>query len=118
MNLMQEKEKAKKKMILTAVLCTATTLSGITIVLLSGLLAMAVWLRLLLIGEAALIIACGIALACVLDQESGVYECRNCGERFVPDMKSYVMGAHTLTRRRLKCPKCGEICSCKKRLSR
>lgn len=41
-----------------------------------------------------------------------------CKERFVPDMKEYVMAYHTITRRKLKCPKCGTHKLCKKVLTK
>lgn len=34
-----------------------------------------------------------MAIACVLERDAGVYECKKCGERFVPTMKAYVMAA-------------------------
>lgn len=118
MNLIQEKEEAKKKIILSAIVCTITILAGATLTLLAGLLELQVWVRAVLIGIALVVIFAGIIVACVLDRDAGVYECNYCGEKFVPDMKSYIMGAHTLTRRKLKCPKCGKKSYCKKRLSR
>ena len=36
----------------------------------------------------------------------------------VPDMKSYVMGPHTITKRKLTCPKCGCTKYCKHVLTR
>ena len=36
----------------------------------------------------------------------------------IPDMKSYIMGAHTLTKRKLTCPKCGAHRYCKKVLTK
>ncbi|MBS7194140.1 MAG: helix-turn-helix transcriptional regulator [Clostridiales bacterium] len=60
----------------------------------------------------------GIAIACVLDREAGAFECPECKERFVPDMKSYVMGPHTITKRKLVCPYCGAHKYCKKVLTK
>lgn len=40
------------------------------------------------------------------------------GEKPVPDMKSYVMGPHTITKRKLTCPKCGCTKYCKHVLTR
>lgn len=36
-----------------------------------------------------------------------------CKERFVPDMKAYIMGPHTITKRKLKCPCCSKIKYCR-----
>lgn len=58
-----------------------------------------------------------IGVCCVLTVDAGVYECPVCGEKFVPSMKDFIGGAHTLTKRKLKCPKCGKKIFCKKRLS-
>ncbi|MBQ7346331.1 MAG: helix-turn-helix transcriptional regulator [Clostridia bacterium] len=118
MNLMKEKEEAKKKIILTVLTIIPCILAGVTIILLAGLVELSVWVRILLIGIAFVVIASGLTVACILDREAGVYECKHCGERFVPDMKGYIMGAHTLTLRKLKCPKCGQKSYCKRHLSR
>ena len=51
----------------------------------------------------------------VFDQSRGEQaKCPVCGERFVPGMWDYVMGAHTITKRRLRCPQCGAKKYCKK----
>lgn len=83
-----------------------------------GMFEMQVWARVLLMGIGFAITVMGIAIACVLDREAGAFECPECKERFVPDMKSYVMGPHTITKRKLTCPKCGCTKYCKHVLTR
>ena len=56
--------------------------------------------------------------ACVLDVKAGYYECPHCKALFVPTMRDYVKGIHTLTRRRLTCPICGKVGMCKRRVVR
>lgn len=56
-----------------------------------------------------------ISYAAKVDYETGVYECRNCGHTFKPTFKSYILGAHTLTTRCLKCPECGRPTWCKRK---
>ena len=58
-----------------------------------------------------------LAAAILLDYGAGVYECKKCGQKFKPTLRAYVFGAHTITRRYLKCPYCGEKSLCKRRLS-
>lgn len=116
-NLIQEKEEAKKKIVLSVIVALIVVIAGVTIICMAGLLEMPTGLRILLILVALAIVVGGIAVACVLDREAGVFECPKCGERFVPDMKSYIMGAHTITKRYLKCPKCGKSSYCRHRLS-
>ena len=118
MSLMKEREESKKKIILTAVVCAVTLLAGVTIILLAGMLEMQNWLRILLICISLVVVFSGIAVACILDREAGVFECPKCGEKFVPDMKSYIAGPHTILKRKLTCPKCGEKSYCRQRLSR
>lgn len=117
MDFAREREESKKKIILSAVVAAMALLSGVTLVLIAGILQMETWLRVLLVAIALIEIACGIGVACALDLSAGTYECRKCGARFVPTAGAYVNAAHTVTTRRLKCPHCGKVSYCKKRLT-
>ena len=79
---------------------------------------MEIWTRILLIVIGVVVIFGGVAIACVLDREAGAYEWPNCNNRFVPDMKSYIMGPHTITKRKLVCPNCGAHKYCRKVLTK
>ena len=118
MSLIQEKAEAKKKLIIAFITGFAMLASGLTIILLAVLLEMPTWLKIVLGIVGALVILVGIGIACVLDKDAGVYECKHCGERFVPTMKAYLFAPHMPTSRKLKCPKCGKKSYCKKRLSK
>ena len=117
MDLVKEKEESRKKIVLSVVVVLLTILSGTTLILLSGALEMETWLRVLLIGIALVVIAGGIAVAVALDLSVGTFECPKCGERFEPSAAAYIAGPHTITKRKLKCPHCGKISYCKKRLT-
>ena len=58
-----------------------------------------------------------LVAAILLDYSAGDYECKKCGKRFKPTLGAYVWGAHTLTKRYLKCPHCNEKSFCKRKLS-
>ena len=118
MSLIQERAEAKKKIIIAIITVVVISIAGIAIVLIAGLLEMETWLRIVLTVFAFVVIGTGIGLACVLERDAGVYECKHCGERFVPTMKAYLFATHTPTTRKLKCPKCGKKSYCKKRLSK
>ena len=108
-NLVREAQESKKKIILSAMVATLTIVAAFPLFLLSGVLLIAI----------GLVVVCGgIVIACILDREAGAFECPDCNTRFVPDMKSYVMGAHTLTKRKLVCPHCGAHRYCKKVLTK
>ena len=67
-----------------------------------------------LIAVSAVLVLIAIFYAAKVDYETGVYECRKCGHKFKPTFKAYIWGAHTLTTRHLKCPKCKEKSWCRK----
>lgn len=117
MDLMKEREESKKKIILSAIVCFLTILSGVTLFVLSGALEMETWLRILLTLIGLTVVFGGIGVAVALDVTAGTYECPDCHTRFVPTTAAYIAGPHTITKRKLKCPDCGKISYCKKRLT-
>ena len=117
-NLVKEAQESKKKIIMSAMVAALVIIAAMPLFMIAGLLEMQVWTRILLLGIGFVVMAMGIAIACVLDRDAGAFECPECKERFVPDMKSYVMGPHTITKRKLTCPKCGCTKYCKHVLTR
>ena len=71
----------------------------------------------LLVVLSSITFVIALAAAILLDYDAGVYECKKCGQKFKPTLRAYVFGAHTLTRRYLKCPHCKEKSLCKRNLS-
>lgn len=117
-SLMDEKAQAKKKIILAILVVVVTFAAGFTLIILPDMIETEIWLKIVLSVLGATVILMGIAIACVLEKDAGVYECKHCKERFVPTMTEYLLAPHLLTSRRLKCPKCGKRSYCKKRLGR
>lgn len=118
MNLVREKEESKKKLILSAAvagLCTAMLLICTMISIYVETMPYAVKIFMAVFGVVAFVTGVGIAV--VLDREAGTFECGKCGHRFTPDVKSYVMGANMITKRYLRCPKCGESSYCRHKLT-
>lgn len=73
----------------------------------------ALWLLILAIINFIFILCVGIAV----NGKIGTYECKNCKNEFKPTTMAYVWGAHTLTKRYLKCPKCGKSSWCRWKIS-
>ena len=113
-----ERRENKKKLVLQILIAFSTVLSGCVMFLIAGALQMPLAARVGLIVAGAVVAALGIGGCCVMDRETGYYECPACKELFVPTMAAYVAGAHTLTRRRLKCPHCKKVNFCKKKLGK
>lgn len=117
-NLVKEAQESKKKIILSTMVAGLSVVAAVPLVMVAGMLEMETWLQILLIVISLTIIGMGVSIACILDREAGAFECPECNNRFVPDMKSYVMGLHTITKRKLVCPHCGAHRYCKKVLTK
>ncbi len=68
-----------------------------------------------LVVIATVIVIIAVVWAVKTDYETGRYECRKCGHTFRPTYKAYLCGAHTLKKRYLKCPECGEKSWCSRK---
>lgn len=113
LNLVKEAQESKKKIILSAAVAGLATIAAVTLFLISGALEMETWLRIVLIGIGLFVFIAGVIVACILDRDAGAFECPECHERFVPEMREYIMGPHTIMKRKLRCPKCGSSRYCK-----
>ncbi len=113
MNLVKEAQESRKKIILSALVAALAILAALPLVIVAGALEMETWLRCLLIGIGLVVVVLGIIIACILDRDAGAFECPACHERFVPEMSAYIMGPHTITKRKLRCPKCGAVKYCR-----
>lgn len=119
MELIKEKEENKKKIAIECVVLCMGVLTMLLCCMLAGFLAeITTPLRILLIVFGSLMAAVSIGVGVAIDVDTGTFECRNCGRRFVPSTKEYVFSTHGFTTRKLKCPACGKVTNCKKRLTR
>ena len=116
MSLMNEKIYAKKKTIILVIIAISVLLCSLALCIVASEIEMATWIRAILIVIATVSLFATILAICFLDNEIGDFECQNCGKHFIPSYGAYVMGMHTITRRKLRCPKCGKKTWCKKTL--
>ncbi len=117
-NLVKEGQENKKKIILSVMVAILVIVAATPLFALSGAIEMDTWIRVILIVIGLIVIAIGIAIACILDRDAGAFECPECNTRFVPEMAAYIMGPHTITKRKLVCPHCGAHKYCKKVLTK
>ncbi len=117
MKLINEREHAKRSLWLGIIAVVATLLAGITLFMIAGYFELKTWQKVVLIVVGFITIAAGLTVAVVLEVHSGAFECAKCGKRFMPKMGAYLAGAHTTTRRYLKCPHCGKKSMCIRRFS-
>lgn len=116
--LVKEAQESKKKIILSAMVAMLALVAATPLFVISGAFPMDNWVRAVLLAIGIFVLATGIVIACVLDRDAGAFECPECKERFIPEMSAYIMGPHTITRRKLKCPRCGAHKYCKKVLTK
>lgn len=117
-NLVKEAQENKKKIILSIMVGILSIIAAVPLFIVAGMFDMSTGVRITFIAIGLVVVVIGIAVACIMDREAGAFECPECHERFIPDMKSYIMAAHTPTKRRLICPKCGAHRYCKKVLTK
>ena len=94
------------------ILCVIGVVISIALLTISTILAqetvISPVLATVLIIISVVLVFVAISFAAKVDYETGTYKCRRCGNVFKPTFKAYIFGAHTLTARHLKCPKCEE----------
>ena len=116
--LKKEKIQNKKKLIGEILIGCAFIGSVITLILLVEIVSIATYLKIILIVLSFIFIFVGLFGLVLLDVNIGYFECAECHERFIPSIKDYVFGMHTLKKRKLKCPICGKKTWCLKRMTR
>lgn len=114
----KERIQNKKKFIGEILIGCAFIGSVITLILLVGIVSIATYLKIILIVLSLIFIFVGLFGLVLLDVNIGYFECAECHERFIPSIKDYVFGMHTLKKRKLKCPICGKKTWCLKRMTR
>ena len=117
-NLVKEAQENRKKIFCSAVIAAYSVIAAIPLIVLPDIAVMAAWLSVAVRIIGFVVLIAGIAIACVLDRDAGAFECPECHTKFVPDMKAYIMGPHTVTKRKLVCPNCGAHKYCKKVLTK
>ncbi len=108
----------KKKIVITLIMVVVTLIASVTLFTLTELLEMSDVMKGVLIAIGLIVLLGGLFSAALLEMSAGSYECPHCKKKFVPSTKNYMLGMHTITLRRLKCPECGKKGWCKRRLSK
>ena len=118
MNLMKENEENQQRMALSVICGVVTIIAVCSLVIIASFIPMDTFNRVAILLVAVATAVIGIGGAAVLERKAGYFECSHCKELFVPTMSEYVKGVHTLTKRRLTCPKCKKKSMCKHRVIR
>lgn len=119
-NLVKENEENTRKMRLNIITGIISTVSFVVLILIVVIYteAISTIAKLLLVLIACAIFSVGLIVVMQGERTIGYYQCNDCGEFLVPTFLEYMMGIHTIKKRRLKCPKCGKKSWCKKVMSK
>ena len=102
----------KTKFVVCIVACILAIAAYLTIALVISYCPMPVWARVVVLVCGFLSVAAVIAPILLVAVNIEVFTCPKCGKRFVPTLTAYILGPHTLRKRRLKCPHCGQKSWC------
>ena len=107
----------KKKMLLSV----AGTVFGLLLLIASGIITEKELIpeksAIALMIVSTILVLISVIYSTKVDYETGVYECPECGRIFKPTLKAYIMGEHTLRKRRLRCPECNAKSWCLRKTS-
>ena len=118
LDLMKENAENKKRMALSIICGVITIIAVCSLVIIASFIALPTIARIALIVLAIITAVAGIGASAMLEIKAGYYECPHCTALFVPTMREYVKGYHTLTKRKLTCPECGKTGMCRHRIVR
>ena len=118
MNLMKENEENQQRMALSIICGVITIIAVCSLIIIASYIQMSTFNRIAIIVFAVATAVIGIGGAAILERQAGYFECPHCKELFIPTMSAYVKGYHTITKRRLTCPKCKKTSMCKHRIVR
>lgn len=114
----KERIRNKKNLIGEILIGCAFIAVVITLILFVGFAPIATYLKIILVALALIFIVVGTTGLVILDVNIGYFECAECHERFIPSIKDYTLGLHTLKKRKLICPKCGKKTWCSKEMTK
>lgn len=105
----KQKERADRQLltleIVVGCVCVAVMLA---LCMIAAFANIADWLRIVLIVVGLLPILVAIPFLIRIEQTAGYYECRECGNKYIPEYGSVFMAMHYGRTRYMKCPKCGK----------
>lgn len=116
LDLARDRTSPRKKVIICNTACAVTVVVWLALILIAAFCDLPVWARIVIIVCAFLGIAAVIAPILVVAVNIEFYTCPKCGKTFVPSFSSYLFALHTMRKRRLRCPHCGEKSWCISRL--
>lgn len=114
----KEREENKKKIMIEVLIGIPCIVSMLSLFIVAGLLNIEDYQRIIILVIGFICVFCSVIGLSILDRNIGYYECKHCKERFIPTFGCYINGLHGITWRRLRCPSCGKVSNCRKKLNK
>ena len=106
---LKQKEQADKRLLAVEVVIGITATAVLfALILVAAFVQMETWVRvaLVVLGFALFLAGCFYALR--IEQVAGYYQCKECGNKYVPTYKAVNLAPHMGRTRYMRCPQCGK----------
>lgn len=109
LEMIKEKEKADKQLLRIEIVMGFVSIGVMLgLCLFASYAPLEDWVRIVLIVIGMLPVLILTPLMLKIEQVAGYYECKHCGNRYVPSYKSVNLSMHMGRTRYMKCPKCNK----------
>ena len=109
LEVIKQKQEADKRLLrLEVFVGVISTAILFTLIFVAAFVEMAMWLRITLIVLAFVMFLAGCFYAVRIEQVAGYYECKECGNRYIPTYKAVNMAPHMGRTRYMRCPECNK----------
>lgn len=109
LEVIKQKQEADKRLLrLEVFVGVISTLILFVFIALAAFVAMENWLRVALIVLGFVMFLAGCFYAVRIEQVAGYYECKECGNRYIPTYKAVNMAPHMGRTRYMRCPACNK----------
>ena len=109
LDIIKQKEESDRRMLtLEWIICILSCIVLFIPILVAKYSTIEDWKKILFIVLGLIPALTGIHFAIKIEQTAGYYECKHCGHRYVPKMKSMYFARHIGRTRYMRCPNCNK----------
>ena len=103
-----ESKQNKKLFLYENVIGYMASISFVILVFVASYAELETYTRIILFVLGFILLIVGVSFCLKIETETGKYECRHCGNRYVPKYSTVYFAKHIGRTRKMRCPKCGK----------
>lgn len=103
-----ESKQNKKLFLYENVIGYMASISFFILVFVASYAELETYIRVILFTLGFILLIVGVSFCLKIETETGKYECRHCGNRYVPKYSTVYFAKHFGRTRKMRCPKCGK----------